>query len=41
MSRKWESIVFETQEAEITLTPLSSLELGKKKIFDELGVHHV
>ena len=32
MSRKWESNVFGLQEAEMTLTPISSLESARKKI---------
>ena len=31
MSRKWESNAFWAQEAEMTLTPLSSLESARKK----------
>ena len=31
MSRKWESNVFWAKEAEMTLTPLSSLESARKK----------
>ena len=31
MSRKWESNVFGLTEAEMTLTPLSSLESARKK----------
>ena len=36
MSRKWESIAFWAQEAEMTLTLLCSLESARKKFFMNL-----
>ena len=33
--------MFWTQEAKMSLTAISSLEFGEKKIFHELDVHHV
>ena len=40
MSRKWESIAFSSSSRNDSNTALFA-RIGKKKIFDELDVHHV
>ena len=41
MSRKQQSKVFWPQEAKLSLTATQLSPIGEKKIFHELGVHHV
>ena len=41
MSRKLESNVFFAQYAKMSLTAIQLAEIGEKKIFHELDIHHV